>query len=148
MWVYRYLVDTTDRSAVVLRPFSADCPSRTVVDVLANKWVLYVLSLLDAADRPLRFGELKRAVEGVTQKSLTKVLRTLERDGLVDRRVHATVPPRVEYRLTALGREAGPLLLAISDWAKANAARISHARAAFDATPPTQTASSGWTHRD
>jgi DNA-binding HxlR family transcriptional regulator len=68
---------------------------------------LYVLGLLGAAERPLRFGELKRSVEGMTQKSLTKTLRTLERDGFVDRRVHPTIPPRVEYRLTELGRDAG-----------------------------------------
>src|SRR5438045_1817419 len=95
---------------------SASCPSRTVVDVLANKWVLYVLDVLRHAERPLRFTEVRRAVEGVTQKSLTKALRALERDGLVGRRIEAAVPVRVEYRLTDLGREIGPLLGAINDW--------------------------------
>ncbi|SFJ44070.1 winged helix-turn-helix transcriptional regulator [Amycolatopsis sacchari] len=125
--------------------FSADCPSRTIVDVLANKWVLYVLGLLRAADRPLRFGELKRSVEGVTQKSLTKTLRTLERDGFVDRRVHATVPPRVEYRLTDLGRDAGQLLTALNDWAKHNAPKVVSSRETFDAGQPRE--APAWTHR-
>ncbi|MEU7813079.1 helix-turn-helix domain-containing protein [Pseudonocardia sp. NPDC049154] len=128
--------------------YSAGCPSRTVVDVLANKWVLYVLDLLGQAERPLRFTEVRRAVEGVTQKSLTKTLRTLERDGLVDRRVHATVPPRVEYRLTGLGREIGPLLGAIDDWAKRNADTVVAARASFDAAAPTEAVpATEWTSR-
>lgn len=137
-----------EAAALPLVAFSAGCPSRTVIDVLANKWVLYVLGLLRSADRPLRFGELKRSVEGVTQKSLTKTLRTLERDGLVDRRVYATVPPKVEYRLTDLGREAGHLLLAIDAWAKQNAAKVDAARTTFDAHPPEDTVlASEWTHR-
>ena len=121
-----------------LTPFSADCPSRTVIDVLANKWVLYVLSALRRADRPIRFGELKRLVEGVTQKSLTKALRALERDGLVDREVYPTVPPRVEYRLTDLGYAAGQLLEAVAGWAVDNAPRIVASRQAFyEASGPT-----------
>lgn len=126
----------------------AGCPCRTVVDVLANKWVLYVLGLLRSADRPLRFSELQRSVEGVTQKSLTKTLRTLERDGLVDRRIYATVPLRVEYRLTDLGHEAGHLLAAINDWAKQNAPKVVASREAFDSSPAAGTiAASAWTHR-
>jgi DNA-binding HxlR family transcriptional regulator len=116
-------------------PYAQACPSRTIVDVLANKWVLYVLGQLERSDRPLRFNELRRSVEGVTQKSLTKTLRTLERDGFVDRRVHATVPPRVEYRLTDLGREAGSLLGAIAVWSKENAPRVVAAREAYVAAP-------------
>lgn len=131
---------------VPLPVFSADCPSRTIVDVLANKWVLYVLGLLRAAERPLRFGELKRSVEGVTQKSLTKTLRTLERDGFVDRRVHPTIPPRVEYRLTELGRDAGRLLTAVNGWAKENAPKIVASREAFDTDRP-EDGIAAWTHR-
>lgn len=101
--------------------------------MLANKWVLFVLGVLRLADRPMRFGEVQRSVEGVTQKSLTKTLRALERDGLVIRRVFPTVPLRVEYSLTDLGREAGPLLTAVHEWAKHNATAIAEARASFDA---------------
>jgi DNA-binding HxlR family transcriptional regulator len=114
--------------------------------VLANKWVIYVLGLLRAADRPLRFSELRRQVEGITQKSLTATLRTLERDGFVDRRAYATVPPRVEYRLTDLGYEAGHLLTAINDWALRNAPKVASARRSFDTAPATTTATA-WTPR-
>jgi DNA-binding HxlR family transcriptional regulator len=132
------------------RSHGRDCPSRTVVDVLANKWVLYILDVLRSADRPLRFGELRRAVDGVTQKSLTQRLRALERDGFVDRRVHATVPPRVEYRLTELGREVGPLLAAIADWSRENASRVVAARRAFEETAGGggDSGAAPWTRRD
>jgi DNA-binding HxlR family transcriptional regulator len=125
---------------------AADCPSRTVIGVLANKWVLDVLGLLQSADRPLRFTELRRSVEGVTQKSLTKTLRTLERDGFVDRRIYAVVPPRVEYRLTGLGREAGHMLAAINDWATQNAGRVAAAREAFDVAPRADAVTTTRTH--
>ncbi|WP_202232537.1 winged helix-turn-helix transcriptional regulator [Actinacidiphila reveromycinica] len=112
--------------------YAKDCPSRTVVSVLANKWALYILGVLGRNDRPLRFTVLRRHIEGVTQKSLTQALRNLERDGLVRRTVYPTVPPRVEYSLTDLGREAGALTTAIADWSKANATRVLTARAAYD----------------
>ncbi|QNE18597.1 helix-turn-helix transcriptional regulator [Kribbella qitaiheensis] len=110
-----------------------DCPSRTVVEVLANKWALYVLGALRRFDRPLRFSELRRLLEGITQKMLTQTLRALERDGLIERAVYPTVPPRVEYGLTPLGVEAGRLTSAISEWSVANVAQILDARAAYDA---------------
>jgi len=113
--------------------FGADCPSRTVLDVVANKWVLYVLGMLRLADRPMRFGELLRSVEGVTQKSLTKTLRALERDGFVQRRVYASVPMRVEYSLTDLGRDIGPLLAVLHDWAKKKGGLVVQARTEYDA---------------
>ncbi|MFI1758001.1 winged helix-turn-helix transcriptional regulator [Streptomyces sp. NPDC020571] len=113
--------------------YSKDCPSRTVVSVLANKWSLYVLGVLGQNDRPLRFTELRRHVEGVTQKSLTQALRNLERDGLVSRTVYPTIPPRVEYALTSLGHEAEALTTAIADWSRTNASRVHAARGAYDA---------------
>ncbi|MFI7273086.1 winged helix-turn-helix transcriptional regulator [Streptomyces sp. NPDC049879] len=116
-----------------------DCPSRTVVELLANKWVLYVLGALRRHDRPLRFSELRRLLDGITQKVLTQTLRALERDGLVKRTVYPTVPPRVEYGLTALGVEAGALTSAISAWSVAHAPQILEARQDFDtqaAMPP------------
>ncbi|WP_020494694.1 winged helix-turn-helix transcriptional regulator [Sciscionella marina] len=112
--------------------YAKDCPSRTVVDVLANKWSLYILGLLRRHDRPLRFTELRRRVEGVTQKSLTQALRNLERDGLVSRTVYPTIPPHVEYALTELGVEAGVLTAAIADWSQANVSRVLAARSAYD----------------
>jgi DNA-binding HxlR family transcriptional regulator len=108
------------------------CPSRTVMEVLASKWALYVLAALRRYDRAMRFSELRRVLDGVTQKMLTQTLRALERDGLVSRTVYPTVPPRVEYGLTALGTEAGQLTSAIADWSVRHAQEILTARSEFD----------------
>jgi DNA-binding HxlR family transcriptional regulator len=108
------------------------CPSRTVVEVLASKWALYVLAALRRHDRAMRFSELRRTLDGVTQKMLTQTLRALERDGLVSRAVYPTVPPRVEYGLTPLGVEAGQLTSAIADWSVRHAREILAARTEFD----------------
>ncbi|WP_367129512.1 MULTISPECIES: winged helix-turn-helix transcriptional regulator [Streptomyces] len=110
-----------------------DCPSRTVVEVLANKWVLYVLGSLREQAGPMRFNQLGRALPGVTQKMLTQTLRTLERDGLVSRKVYPTVPPRVEYGLTPLGCEAALLSVAIGEWALSHVGQILAARESFAA---------------
>ncbi|MFB4300735.1 winged helix-turn-helix transcriptional regulator [Actinomadura sp. NTSP31] len=115
--------------------YRRDCPSRTVVEVLANKWTGYVLAALRRNGGPMRFNELRRALDGITQKMLTRTLRALERDGLVSRTVYPTVPPRVEYALTGLGAEAGRLTAAIADWAAAHVPDIFAARESFDARP-------------
>ncbi|PKV89727.1 helix-turn-helix domain-containing protein [Streptomyces sp. TLI_146] len=112
--------------------YRRDCPSRTVVEALANKWVLYVLGALRRHDRPMRFSELRRLLDGITQKMLTQTLRALERDGLVRRTVYPTVPPRVEYGLTDLGVEAGRLTSAIGAWSVEHAQHILAARQTFD----------------
>ncbi len=119
--------------------YRRDCPSRTVLEVLANKWALYVLGALRRHDGPMRFSELRRLLDGITQKMLTQTLRALERDGLVSRTVYPTVPPRVEYGLTDLGVEAGQLTTAIADWSVAHAKEIVSSRQTFDeraALPP------------
>jgi DNA-binding HxlR family transcriptional regulator len=108
------------------------CPSRTVIEALANKWALYVLGALRRSPGPVRFSELRRLLDGVTQKMLTQTLKALERDGLVRRTVYPTVPPRVEYRLTDLGGGLGELTNAIGDWSVAHVAEILAARAAYD----------------
>src|SRR5258706_8920757 len=74
---------------------------RDVLDTVGDKWSVYVITVLDAGT--MRFTELKRAIDGISQRMLTVTLRALERDGLVERTVHAVIPPRVEYRLTPLG---------------------------------------------
>jgi DNA-binding HxlR family transcriptional regulator len=125
--IYRYLMETNGES-----PTAQDCPARTVLEVLANKWSLYVLGILHREQRALRFTELRRRIEGVTQKSLTQALRNLERDGLISRTVYPEVPPRVEYALTDLGTEAGTLTNIITDWSVANAPSVHAARAAYD----------------
>ena len=85
------------------------------------------------ADRRLRFGELRTVVDGISGKVLTDTLRDLERDGLVERRAYAEVPPRVEYELTALGRTLHEPLLALSRWAEEYIADVLVARETYDA---------------
>ncbi|MFJ8910964.1 winged helix-turn-helix transcriptional regulator [Amycolatopsis sp. NPDC102389] len=109
-----------------------DCPSRTVIEVLANKWALYVLGAIRRYERPMRFSELRRLLDGITQKMLTQTLRSLERDGLIRRDVYPTVPPRVEYGLTPLGVDVGRLTNAVAEWAVDNVDQIVAARSAFD----------------
>lgn len=96
--------------------FLACCPSRQLLEVIANKWVCLVVSAL--ADGPLRHSELRRQIAGISQKMLTQTLRELERDGLVTREVTPTVPVRVDYELTGLGRDLQGLLQQLKDWAE------------------------------
>lgn len=107
------------------------CPSRTSLARIANKWTAMVVIAL--ADRRLRFGELRTVVDGISGKVLTDTLRDLERDGLVERRAYAEVPPRVEYGLTALGRTLHEPLLALSRWAEEHIAEVLVARETYDA---------------
>jgi DNA-binding HxlR family transcriptional regulator len=133
--ISRFLMDTTPvaSSPDWAAPYGPrDCPSRTVVETLGNTWTLLVLGALRLHDRPLRFNELRRLLDGITQKMLTQTLRKLERDGLVSRTVYPTVPPRVEYGLTELGVSAGRLTGAIADWSVANVHEILSARRTFD----------------
>lgn len=111
--------------------FLRDCPTRAVLELLASKWTMLVLVALEDG-RPMRFAELRRRLDGVTPKVLTRTLRALEREGLLTRSVYPTVPPRVEYRLTGLGQEAGGLVQGITDWSMANIAAIRTARREFD----------------
>ena len=107
------------------------CPVRDVMDQIGGKWSS--LMLLTLSTRPHRFGELKRAVPDISQRMLTQTLRDLQRDGYVSRHVFATVPPSVEYRLTALGQSIIPPLSALVGWAVDHHAQIVEARKAFDA---------------
>lgn len=98
------------------------CPSRQVLELLGSKWVVLIVPMLRAGG--MRFGELRRQLDGITQKSLTQTLRNLEHDGLVTRTVHPTSPPSVEYALTDLGHSAGDLLEQLRLWAETNLAEI------------------------
>ncbi|MEV4598748.1 helix-turn-helix domain-containing protein [Amycolatopsis sp. NPDC049253] len=106
------------------------CPCRGVLDLLANKWTALVLGVLE--QRPHRFGELRRAVGGISQKMLTQNLRNLERDGFVSRKVFPTTPPTVEYALTPMGAEVSAHLVALSTWSQSNFDRIRQARSSYD----------------
>jgi len=112
--------------------FERDCPIRLVLDRIADKWTVMMMSLLsDGA--PHRFNELRRNVEGISQKMLTQTLRDLERDGLVVRTVYAEVPPRVEYALTPLGVTLCGPIAALGEWAIAHVDEVKRAQARFDA---------------
>jgi DNA-binding HxlR family transcriptional regulator len=101
-----------------------------VLDRIADKWTVLVIRRLSGGT--LRFAELRRAVDGISQKVLTNTLRGLERDGLVSRRIYASVPPRVEYSLTGLGRSLCELVAGVCGWAETNIESVQEARAAYD----------------
>lgn len=110
------------------------CPSRVVLQRIGDKWTPLVFQALKSGT--LRFGQLREQIGGVTPKVLTQTLRTLERDGLVSRRVYAEVPPRVEYTLTPLGFSLLEPLDAVRAWAEANAGSVLASRDAFDDALP------------
>ncbi len=107
--------------------------TREMMMRLADKWSLWSLAILEEAGQPLRFTRLMEKVEGVSQKSLTKTLRSLERDGLVTRQVFAEVPPRVEYTITALGMELLSHVEPLWNWVAKRIERFVRARIEFDA---------------
>ena len=100
----------------------ANCPTRTVLDHVTSKWGVLVIIAL--SQQGLRWGELRRTIEGISEKMLASTLRTLEADGLVLREAQATIPPRVDYSLTDRGRELADRMLPLMDWIADNAAAI------------------------
>jgi DNA-binding HxlR family transcriptional regulator len=109
---------------------------RPVAEILArvgDKWSVLIVRRL--GEGPRRFNELRRLIDGISQRMLTLTLRSLERDGLVTRTVFATIPPRVDYALTPLGRSLLQPVRALAQWAQTNQARIAQARRQFDAPP-------------
>ena len=98
--------------------FLADCPARLAIEIITNKWAVVVLFALSR--RPCRHGELIDLVGGISRKVLTQTLRKLQGYGLVERRVYAEAPPRVEYSLTGLGRTLVEPISVLTDWARAH----------------------------
>ncbi|MDB4987976.1 MAG: transcriptional regulator, HxlR family [Myxococcaceae bacterium] len=109
--------------------FLSACPSRQLLEMISDKWVCLVVSALSTGSK--RHGELARLIAGVSQKMLTQTLRALERDGLISRKVTATVPLRVDYELTELGRGLLPVLGAVKRWAEGNMETVLSARRAY-----------------
>jgi len=109
-----------------------DTLTREIVTGLADKWTLWVMSVLAEAGEPLRFSRVMEQVEGVSQKSLTKTLRQLERDGLVTRKMFAEVPPRVEYAITPIAVEMLEHVEPLWSWVAKSVGRFQEARSAFD----------------
>jgi DNA-binding HxlR family transcriptional regulator len=111
--------------------FVAECPTRELLSRLSDKWVSLVLVAL--ANGSLRYRELHRRIDGVSQKMLTQTLRTLERDGLLTRTVTPTVPLRTDYELTPLGSTLLPIMSAIKAWAEEHINDVERTREVYDA---------------
>ncbi|XUL88693.1 winged helix-turn-helix transcriptional regulator [Streptomyces galilaeus] len=107
------------------------CPYRLVLEHVTSRWG--VLVLIELLDRPYRFSELRRAIGTVTEKMLTQTLQTLERDGLVHRDAKPVIPPRVDYSLSDLGREAAEQVRSLALWTEARMGEVEKAREAYDA---------------
>ncbi len=110
--------------------FSALCPTRLILNRIADKWTVLVVILLQ--DGTKRFSHLQREIGGISQKMLTQTLRGLERDGLVTRKIYATVPPKVEYSLTPLGHTLKDMLNAIKTWSESNIDAVLAAQKTYD----------------
>ncbi len=109
--------------------FSGQCPSRQILDLIADKWTLLIVHLLVAG--PRRNSELLRAIDGISQKMLTQTLRELERNGLVKRTDYGEIPPRVDYSLTALGLSLAEPVKALDRWVEQHFYLVEAARQAF-----------------
>jgi len=109
-----------------------DALTREMVSRISDKWSLWTMSVIAEHGQPMRFSRVMDQVEGISQKSLTKTLRGLERDGLVTREVFAEVPPRVEYTITALGAEMLDNVAPLWLWVAKSVQRFQDCRAAFD----------------
>lgn len=111
---------------------AAGCPVRDVLDRIGDRWSLLVLATL--SNGTMRFTVLKRAVGDISQRMLAQTLRTLEQDGLVSRKIYPTIPPKVEYTLTALGESLLEKLAPLYQWAEDHHEEVKAARAAY--VPP------------
>lgn len=110
--------------------YKANCPSRPIIDQIADKWSMLILSVL--AGEPQRFNQIKNRLEGITQKALTQALRRLERNGLVVRRVLTGSPVAVEYSITALGKSLQPAFRVLYNWTIEHMEEINIAQQKFD----------------
>ena len=117
----------TELSYDVLNP---KCPTQQVLDRVASKWMMLVILAL--GDDRVHYAQLQRRVRGITKKMLTQTLRALERDGLVCRHVHHTVPPQTEYELTSLGHGLAAVVSVVRSWAYQNVEDIAQARSTYD----------------
>ena len=141
--MYSYLLDTIRKYSMdtdniiekstqkeVASTFQAQCPTRQILNRIADKWTVLVVILLESDVK--RFSQLRREIEGISQKMLTQTLRGLERDGLVTRKIYAAVPPHVEYALTPLGHTLKDLLYAIKTWSETNIEAVLAAQKQYD----------------
>ena len=125
---------TRRRTRPPVVPPLQDCDFRDMLSRVGDKWSLLVIALLEGMpDQRARFSSLKRGTPGISQRMLTATVRHLERDGMLTRRIYPEVPPRVEYQLTALGKELMTPVRVLVSWLQANWPAIRDARARFDA---------------
>jgi len=110
--------------------YQAECPTRLMLNRIADKWTVLVLGLLENETK--RFSTLQREIGGISQKMLTQTLRGLERDGLVARKIYPSVPPKVEYTITPLGNTLVGLLAALRVWSEANIEQVLLAQSHYD----------------
>jgi len=125
----RSYCDGTDYDQVRQWDAREDCDVRQILDSIADKWSLLVIALLDR--QTMRFTELRKAIDGVSQRMLTVTLRHLERDGLIHRTVYPVVPPRVEYALTDLGCSLHEVIKSLVVWTETHQREIAAARSAY-----------------
>jgi DNA-binding HxlR family transcriptional regulator len=111
--------------------YATACPTRLVLDRIADKWAVLVLGLL--GDGPVRFNQLRRQIEGISQKMLSQTLKSLERDGLVSRKVIPTVPVKVEYSITPLGETLSATVDGLRIWAETHIEKVLMAQRQYDA---------------
>ena len=112
--------------------FEKTCPTWLLLSQIADKWTILTINILAEEHSAVRFGQLRKAVAGISQKMLTQTLRDLERNGLVVRDVYPVIPPRVEYSLTALGRTLIEPLRALSRWSQEHLSEVHAAQVIFD----------------
>jgi len=117
------------------QPFSAQCPSREILELIGGKWSLLILCLLKSG--PMRTNLIMRSIQGISQKMLTQTLRDLEHAGVVKRRSYGEVPPRVEYSLTPLGSSLSVVVLQLEHWVVDHYEQVIKAQTLFD-TPQSE----------
>jgi DNA-binding HxlR family transcriptional regulator len=110
--------------------YSADCPTRQILDRIGDKWAVLILLLI--RNEPMRFNALRRTIEGISQKMLSQVLKSLERDGLIRRRAIPTVPVTVEYSITSLGTTLAAAVDPLRDWAERYLTEVLAAQRRYD----------------
>lgn len=113
-----------------LNCYSGNCPTRFVLDRIADKWTVLILGLL--VQEPLRFNALLRRIDGMTQKVLAQALKRMERDGLIVRTAFATVPVTVEYTVSSLGQSLAHSMRALIKWSEDNALEVTRSQAEYD----------------
>lgn len=111
------------------------CPVRNVIARFGNKWAFLTLLIIGEHD-VVRFNELNRLIPDVSSRVLSSTLRTLEADGLIDRKVYAVVPPKVEYRLTDIGQSLLPLIRQLTEWAQTNMKKVINHRKEYESSLP------------